>query len=491
MNSHKSQGILSGPLDWIVQKVIYEKLNNPLGYVLALLGAMGLAFVLSMLPLKLAILAVGGVVAIPIVASCFLNLAFGINVMLTAGFMLGLVAKYTNAPIGTALDGLLVLMLVGVLARLIKEKDFSFAKNPISIFIAAWIYYNLSQVLNPWAASKVAWVYTVRTVALMLALYFIACYAFSSYKRITTTVKVIIGLAFISALYSLKQEYIGFSDAEMAWLHSDEERFMLIFQWNRMRVFSFFSDPTTFGILMGYMSVFTFLLASGPFKIWQRLSLVLAGFCMLLGMAYAGSRTPFVMIPLGVIFYLVMTFKKETVLVGLFFFSVGGLFVMKSTGNAVVFRIQSAFKGESSDTMDVRMKNQALVQPFIQSHPIGSGLGSTGYWGKRFTPGSWLASFAHDSLYVRLAVETGWIGLLIYLGLLFTSMRMAIYYYFRVNSPKIKLMYLGFAMNVFLLAVASYPQEAITLLPTSVIFYVMLAMIVRLKDFDENFQEAS
>ena len=84
-------------------------------------------------------------------------------------------------------------------------------------------------------------------------------------------------------------------------------------------------------------------------------------------------------------------------------------------------------------------------------------------------------------------METGWIGLIIYMGLLFTAMRTSIYYYFRVKSPTIKLIYLGLAITVFLLAVASYPQEAITLLPTSIIFYLMLAMIVRLKDFDEHF----
>ena len=66
-------------------------------------------------------------------------------------------------------------------------------------------------------------------------------------------------------------------------------------------------------------------------------------------------------------------------------------------------------------------------------------------------------------------------------------MKTSIYYYFRVKDPKIKVMYLGFTINVFLLALASYPQEAITLLPTSIIFYVTLAMIVRLKDFDPNF----
>ncbi len=487
MNFHKTQGLV-GLRNWLLRKVVYEKMNNPLGYVLAVGGAFAVAYMLSMMPLKLAILAVGGLIAIPIIGACFLNLHIGVNVMLVAGFMLGLAAKYTNGPIGTALDGLLILMLVGLLARLIKEKDFSFAKSPISIFITAWIYYNLLQVINPWAASKVAWIYTVRTVALLLALYFIACYALNSYKKIITTIKVILFLTFISALYSLKQEFIGFSSAEMAWLHADEERFMLIFQWDRMRVFSFFSDPTTFGILMGYMSVFTFLLATGPFKVWQRMVLVLASICMLLGMAFAGSRTPFVMIPMGVIFYVILTFKKETIFATVLFFMVGGVFVMKSTHSAVVWRIQSAFKGQSSDTIEVRERNQELVQPFIHAHPIGAGLGSTGYWGKRFTPDSWLASFAHDSLYVRLAVETGWVGLLIYMGLLFTAMRTAIYYYFRVKSPTIKLLYLCFAMNVFLLAVASYPQEAITLLPTSVMFYVTLAMIVRLKDFDENFK---
>jgi hypothetical protein len=479
--------IYTGIRDWTVRQVLHQKLNNPLGYAVFAFVALAVAFVLSMLPLKLAMLFLVGIIAIPLVVTCFLNLQVGIIVMLFAGFFLGLVAKYTNAPIGTALDGLLVLMLVGMLARLIKERDFSFARNPISIFIFAWIYYNLLQVLNPWAQSRLAWVYTVRSVALLLALYFISCYVFSSYKRIITTLKVILGLGFFSALYSLKQEWIGFSNAEMTWLHADEERFMLIFQWDRMRVFSLFSDPTTFGILMGYMSMFCLVLAAGPFKIWRKLALLLAAGCMLLGMAYAGSRTPFVMLPAGVILYLIMTFKKQTVIAGLLFFMVGAGFIMKSTSSAVVWRIQSAFKGESNDTIEVRMKNQAKIQPYILSHPVGAGLGSTGYWGKRFTPDSWLASFAHDSLYVRLAVESGWVGLLIYMGLLFTAMRTSIRYYFRVKDPTIKTLYLCFTITVFLLALASYPQEAITLLPTSIVFYLLLAMIARLKDFDPAF----
>ena len=135
----------TGIKDWTVRKVLYQKLNNPLGYLLFAVFALGLSFVLSMLPMKFAMLAVVGILAIPVVVGCFLNLNFGIIVMLLAGFLLGLVAKYTDAPIGTALDGLLVLMLVGMLARLIKERDFSLAKTPsASLFSLRFFTISLS-----------------------------------------------------------------------------------------------------------------------------------------------------------------------------------------------------------------------------------------------------------------------------------------------------------------------------------------------------------
>jgi hypothetical protein len=475
--------------DWFQRTILIEKLNNPLGYLIMLGAAFVMAYMMAILPFKFSLLLLGGLIGIPVVIFCFANLHFGIIVMLFIAFFLGLAGKYTSAPIGTSMDGMLLLMMFGLLVRLVKERDYSFAKSPITFFIIVWIYYNLLQVLNPWAESRLAWVYTVRSVALLLCLYFIACYAFRDLKRILTAVKVIVFLSFLAAVYSLKQEFMGYTPAELAWLHADPERFQLIFQWGRLRVFSFFSDPTTFGILMGYMGMFCFILAVGPYKIWQRITLAISGICMMMGMAYAGSRTPFVLIPLGLIFYLLLNFKKEIVIAAGVMLVLGAGVMMKSTSNPVLWRIQSAFKASDDASVHVRLDNQKKIQPFIQTHPVGAGLGSTGAWGKRFTPDSWLASFAHDSLYVRLAVETGWIGMLIYMGLLFTSMRIGIYYYFRCIDPVVKNLYLAVTTAVFLLAIACYPQEAITLPPTSIIFYIMLGMLVRLKDFDPNFKK--
>ena len=166
-------------------------------------------------------------------------------------------------------------------------------------------------------------------------------------------------------------------------------------------------------------------------------------------------------------------------------FLLGTAFMMKSTSSAVVYRIQSAFlPGKADDTMQVRYKNQKFIQPIIHRHPVGMGLGSTGVWAKRFTPDSLLANFAHDSGFVRIAVEMGWIGLIIYMIFLFMLAKTSIYYYLRVRNQKIKVFYLACTTIFFQLTLASYPQEVLVMLPTSIIFNILAAAAVRMKDFD-------
>ena len=80
----------------------------------------------------------------------------------------------------------------------------------------------------------------------------------------------------------------------------------------------------------------------------------------------------------------------------------------------------------------------------------------------------------------------GWVGLVIYLIYFLIIMRVALYYYFRVRNPEIKIIYQSICVTLFLMMTASYPQEVVTILPTSMIFYILLAILVRLKDFDES-----
>lgn len=473
----------------LYRNLIPEKLNNPLGYVLGIGLGLFCALVFTFLPLKIALGLVGLAIGIPLLGACFIDIKIGIWLILIFGFFVSFLSKYVDAPFGIGLDALIFLLGFSLLVQVSASKDMNWVRHPISYFALVWIGLSFLQVLNPAAGSRMAWVYTVRSIAVLLFLYFIACYAFQSKKIIFNTLTVVLSLGFLASLYACKQEFIGFSSTELNWVRADPKRFQLIFQWSRLRVFSFFSDCTTYGILAAYIGVMTAVMALGPYTWLKRILLLTCTLVSFMGMAFAGSRTPFVLVPVGFFFYIILTLNRYViagaVVAGVLF---AGL-MLKSTSNAVIYRMQSAFTATTTDaSVQVRIDNQKLIQPTIHSHPIGTGLGSTGEWAERFTPDSWLASFAHDSGFVRIAVEMGWIGLIYYMLMLFVIMRYGVYYYYRVRDPMIKNMYAAILCALFMLILASYPQEAIVMLPTSLFFYILLAALVRMKDFDETYQ---
>mgnify|MGYP000114528971 CR=1 FL=1 len=483
-----ASSILDSISKWAHHKIILQKLNNPFGFVAIILftGIIGLA--IGVMGIKVGALILGALLALPVLLMIIAELQIGLLLMLIIAFLTNLLVKMGDYPVGISLDALTYFMIFAIFIRQIKERDWDFINNPVSFVIVIWLGYNLMQALNPVAGSVKAWLYAVRSMAGLIMVYFIALYSFNNLNRIKWMIKAIIVLTFAAALYGIKQEFIGFEQFELDWLYSVEKRALLIVQWGRIRPFSFFSDPTTCGILMVYMAAFCAVIASGPYKIWKRVLLIVIALCCITTMGYGGSRTPVVLVPIGALFYVLLTLKKNIVIGGALTLVVFMGFMLKTSSNPIIYRMQSAFRPGNDASVQVRMDNQKLIQPYIQSHPFGSGLGSTGLWGQRFTPNSWLAHFAHDSGFVRVAVEMGWIGLIVYMVLLFKIMQTGIYYYLRVRDPVIKNLYLAINISIFMLLVASYPQEIIILLPNSIIFYIFVAAIVRLKDFDPAFQ---
>ncbi|MGB1241765.1 MAG: O-antigen ligase family protein [Chitinophagales bacterium] len=474
---------------WWKEQIITLKLNTPIGYAICSIVGMTLSLIACNIGLKFSIVLLGVIIGIPTVFGCLFNLRFGLVTMIVISFTIQYMKKLTDAPVGIVLDLLLFVMFFGLFIKQIQERDWSFAKSPISFWILIWVFLNFVQAINPVAESRMAWLYTVRSMAGLILLYFIACYAFKNLQYIKLVFKILISIAVLNALYGFYQEFFGFTSYEIAWLYADKERFQLVFQWGRLRIFSTFGDPTTFSIYTVYMGMFCAIMVFAPFKWWKRLLLMIAAGVLFWVTIYTGTRTAFVLLPAGACFFVLMTFRKEFILLGFVCLLFGGMLVLKSTSNPIIYRIQSAFKPGEDASMQLRLKNQAFIQPFIHRHPMGAGLGSTGLWGQRFTPDSFLAHFAHDSGLVRIAIELGWIGLIAYCIFLFVILKQATYYYFRVRDPTIKMMYLAIANVLFILTLASYPQEAIVQLPTSIVFYICLAAIVRLKDFDMEIVE--
>ncbi|MFW6348165.1 MAG: O-antigen ligase domain-containing protein, partial [Cyclonatronaceae bacterium] len=140
-------------------------------------------------------------------------------------------------------------------------------------------------------------------------------------------------------------------------------------------------------------------------------------------------------------------------------------------------------------SFNVRESNWEMVQPRVRANPIGVGLGSTGVWGQRFSPNSFWADFPPDSGYVRVAVEMGWIGLILLMLILGTAMKVGIASYFRIKNEQLKEIYLVL-LSVFIAFIAlNYPQEAITTPPFIFLFLFILAMIHVIPELDRRLQQ--
>jgi putative inorganic carbon (hco3(-)) transporter len=476
-----------------LKEFIKKYLYSPLIYVFLIVVCLSLAFAFSFFGPLGGMIALSLIIGIPMVLYSMINLRFGIITIFSFSFFLQGINKFSGGlPLGIILDVFLVVMLVGLIITKWLARDFKLASNPISYVVWAWIIYNGFELFNP-LGSVQAWIFVIRGIAVLMIFYFIMLQAMNGIQFCKNIINIWIALSLVGALYGLFQEFHGFFPFEKEWIHEDEFRFKLIFNWGRYRIFSFFNDPTVFGILMAYTGLLCITLLTGPFKLSYKIFLAVSAGIMLLAMVYAGTRTAFAMIPAGFLFYSLLTFQKRTLAFTAVIMILGSFVIFSDIRSLGPFlstnsltRIRSTFRPSEDPSFQVRERSQAYIKPYIQSHPFGGGLGSTGLWGQRFRPGSLLASFNPDSGYVRVAVELGWFGLFIYCLFFVVILIVGIKNYYRIRSPEIKAYLAAMLSVVFSIVVANYPQQALIQVPTILVFYAIMAMIIRLRELDES-----
>jgi len=414
---------------------------------------------------------------LPLVYGLIVYPKFGICFLLIAAYLIMWFSRMgIDFPLGTVMDALEGLLIFGLLLKLKFNPKWQIYKNPISIIVLVWVGYNVLQVANPTAESRLAWLYTIRSMALVMLMYFVFLFHINSVSFIRLILKIWLGLAFFAAIYAFKQEYFGFFAFEEAGLNDPHTR-RLLFIGGQWRKWSIFTDPVTFSYNMALASILCITLIFSSISKSKKVILGVLTIIFMTSMLFSGTRGANVLVPAALVLFLILKFNKK-----IFLFSLGAalflaFLVLVPTGNPTLRRFQSTFKPSEDASFNVRAGNQKRIQPFIQSHPFGGGLGATGIWGVRFSPNSFLASFPPDSGYARYAVELGWIGLLLFCTLMFIVLRTGIYNYYAIRDPELKTYCLAMVLCVFALCIGSYPQEALVQFPSNILFPLMLAAI--------------
>ena len=466
------------PRAFIRKSIWEEKLLNPFGAGLLVLLALGAALLVGYFGLLPGLLLIAALVGVPAVYGIVAYPKLGIVILLVAAYLLFFFIRMgLDFPVGTVMDGIEWLLVLGTILARRHATGESVFKSAIAVMLLIWVAYTLLEVINPWAESQMAWLYTVRTVGAVTLMYFVFVANIDSVSYLRGLVGLWLALALVGALYGFKQEIFGYSPKEFQDILADPTSIELLFIDGHWRKYSIFSDPVGFAynmVMAVFICICLFQIKKGFFP---KLGLLLvAGLCVA-SMLFSGTRGAYVLLPAGGLMFFLLRFNRTLVVLAIVASFAFAFLIMIPTGNPTLYRFQTAFKPTDDPSFNLRTINQKRIQPYIQSHPIGGGLGATGVWGTRFSPDSYLAKFPPDSGYVRVAVEMGWVGLFLFCCLMFVILKTGIDHFFLLRNEELKAYCLAMTLVIFVLGIGSYPQEAIVQFPSNVLFYLAAAII--------------
>jgi putative inorganic carbon (HCO3(-)) transporter len=224
-------------------------------------------------------------------------------------------------------------------------------------------------------------------------------------------------------------------------------------------------------------SIFLICLITLKMDLWKKIGLGLLIALFLNSMLFSGTRGANPLLPAALVLFAILRYNRKVLVFSCFAALFLLFLIYVPTSNVNLYRFQSAFKPNNDQSYNLRKRNQKRIQPYILAHPMGGGLGSTGVWGKKYAPDSYLAQFPPDSGYIRVAVEDGWIGLLVFCTFMFIIIRTGIVNYYKIEDPELKVYCLAMTLIIFAYNLANFPQEALVQFPSSILFYFEAALI--------------
>lgn len=483
MSTH-SHNVYS-PAQWVKKQVVTRQLASPLGILLLCVLALAIGFLVVVDHAEIAIGISAVITGIIIVFFCLTRPLVGFYITIGIAFMAFYPGRVIgrDLPISTGLEVLFVLLFIGTIRFTSTVKKQKLLLTPVSIGLAVYTFFFLAQFFNTEMQSKAGWIFFFRRYVMFLLIYVIAYRLIDTKEKARMFFKYWVWLAFGTALYGCKQQWFGLFQFEWNSVMQNPLEYKLLFQGGFLRKFSFLSDAPSFGILCGSMAVFTLILALNEENKRRKRMYFLFVIIMAMGMSFSGSRTTVIMLPGGIALYGLMTINNKRTLVTLFGLALVLLVLLFGpVSTPALNRMRTAFQSKE-ESLNVRTENRHYIQPYIYTHPFGSGMATTGVDGERFNPNHALAGFPPDSGLLKYALETGWIGYILIMLFYFVVLYQGIYYFFRTSDPECKTYLAAITVTIFTLVITLFSTVSIGQIPGVIFFYSMLSIMKRLHEF--------
>lgn len=455
-----------------------------------------IGFITLLLPLLIFFLEEIGL-AIPFIIPVLGGFAFylfghprrALNMTLISSFLaIGVIRYVGDIPLGLTVDFLLIMAIVVAIFHRSVKSDFGKLNTGVMWCAAIWMLYCTAELFNPEAVSRAAWVYAVRGLALYMFLTVPVTLLYANkVNDLNRFIKIVLFLSIFAALWGLKQFYFGPDYAETAWLNVGKNRNTHVL-FGELRVFSFFSDAGQFGSGIAHSGVIAAVIALGPFSLRTR---ILSAICALLFfflMILSGTRGALIVPVVGMLVYLFASRNFKLLTAGLMVMMAAYAFLQYTTiANDIyqVRRMRTALDPNDA-SLQVRFANRVIIRDYLKDKPFGGGIGTSGSWGERFSPGTLLAETPNDGWYVRVRAETGVVGLYLHVGILLYIGLVGLYKCMKIKDEKLRHKLLALLAGYAGIAASSYGNPLLGQIPTGIILYMSWAYLFMAEDLEKQ-----
>ncbi len=246
--------------------------------------------------------------------------------------------------------------------------------------------------------------------------------------------------------------------------------------WSGIRYFSLFSDAANYGVHSAMAATTFAISAFFVRRFWMKVYYIIITLGAIYGIGISGTRAA-VAVPLaGIITYALVSKNWKNISISLItVIGVFSFFYFTNIGdsNQYIRKMRTAFRPTQDASYLVRVENRKKMKELMAERPFGYGISLSK--GERFAPKE-LMPYPPDSWLVSVWIETGIVGLVLYLvihGVLFAWCSWILL--FRIMNKRLRgLLAAWLCMNAGFF-VAAYAND-IMQYPNSIIVYTGFAL---------------
>ena len=403
-------------------------------------------------------------------------------------------AKWLSLPVPTSVPNeLLQLLLLGLALIDTHHTHFDRSLNLMFLAISTWCGYCTLEVFNDTCGIGIdvpAWFTVARMVGYQLMYIFLVFTIYISTPKVLVRYLYIWGcLALLATFWVWKQQHIGFTDSENAFLQGRGRTTHVLQAGTLIRYFSIYSDAANFGIGIASTAV-AFIIFGITAKVRKyKFFFLTVGLAAAWAMFPSGTRTAIACFMAGMLMYVFLSksFKIAipfTIAFALFVFMLA--FTTIGNGNQQIRRMRTAFD-KNDASANARTVNQQAMKKYMAEAPWGIGMG-IGYGNapanNKYT---FMAKVPPDSELVFIWIHTGIIGLTVFLccmGLmLFGACRIV---FFVLKSPSLRGIGAGLCCAFGSQMVGGYGNQVLLQYPNCLVFYGGMAIVYILPHIEKE-----